>query len=215
MKKLNDFGLYFITDSRLTKKSAIDDVHSAVKGGVKIVQYREKDAPAKQMVQEALEIMGICRKNDVLFIVDDRVDVALAVDADGVHLGQNDIPYNYARKLLGRDKIIGLSAHSVEDALRNQKLGADYTGLGPIYCTTTKKDAKYPIGLEPIRQLKGNMEIPFVAIGGINESNIGQVLKAGARNIAMISAIVAKDDVEKTVRNYVAKIKSIKKDNFK
>lgn len=189
---MKDFGLYFITDGRLTKKNVIDDVKAAVKARVKIVQYREKNAPTKQMINEARQIRRICRKNSVLFLINDRIDIAVAVDADGVHLGEEDMPYEYARKLLGKDKIIGLSAESVKDALQNQKLGADYTGIGPIYHTTTKKDAKAPIGLEPIKQLKNKLKIPFVAIGGINEANINDVLKAGAKNIAIISAIIEK-----------------------
>ena len=208
--KLKDLGLYFITNSRLTKKTVIDDVKASVKGGVRIVQYREKGASTKRMLEEAKKIKQICRKNKVLFLINDRIDVALAVDADGVHLGQEDMPYQYARKLLGKDKIIGLSAHSVNDALKNQKLGADYTGIGPIYYTATKKDAKPPIGLEPIKQLKSKLKIPFVAIGGINETNINEVLKAGAKNVAIISGIVAKDDVEKAVRYFISKINSFK-----
>lgn len=209
-RKLKNFGLYFITDSRLTRKNVIADVKAAVKGGVKIVQYREKEASAQKMINEAREIKELCKKNNVLFLVNDRLDIALAVDADGVHLGHEDAPYQYSRRLLGKNKIIGLSAHSFKDALKNQKLGADYTGIGPIYCTTTKKDAKAPIGLEPIKQLKARLKIPFVAIGGINEANIDDVLEAGAKNIAMISGIVAKEDVEKAVRNLVGKINQCK-----
>ena len=208
-EKLKDFGLYFITDSNLTKKSVIEDVRSAIKGGVKIIQYREKNASSKQLLKQAKEIKNLCRKNGVIFIVNDRVDIALAADADGVHLGQDDMPCQSARKLLGKNKIIGLSADSVKAALMNQNLGADYTGIGPIYHTTTKK-INNPIGLEPIKELKKRLKIPFVAIGGINESNIDDVLKAGAKNIAMISAIAAKDDVENSVRQFIDKINSSK-----
>ncbi|MDP3764982.1 MAG: thiamine phosphate synthase [Nanoarchaeota archaeon] len=200
---MKDFGLYLITDSKLTRKNAIEDVKAAIKGGVKIVQYREKEASAKQMIAEASIIKKLCRKNNVLFIVNDRIDIAVAVNADGVHMSEEDMPYKYARKLLGKDKIIGLSAHSLKQALQNQKLGADYTSIGPIYYTTTKKPAKAPIGLEPIMQLKNKLKIPLVAIGGINEANIENVLKAGAKNIAVISGIVAKYDVEGTVRNLI------------
>lgn len=209
-QKLKDFGLYFITDSKLTKKTVIDDVKAAIKGGVKIVQYREKSASTKQMVKEAEEIKKICLKNNVLFLVNDRIDVALAVDADGVHISEEeDMPYKYARKLLG-NKIIGLSAHSVQQALQNQKLGTDYTSIGPVYFTTTKKPAKKPIGLKPIMELKNKLKIPFVAIGGISELNVGEVLKAGAKNIAIISGIVAKNNVEETVREFISRINRYK-----
>lgn len=204
-KKLKDFGLYFITDSKLTKKNVIDDVKLAVKGGVKIIQYREKWLSTKQMLEEAKEIKKICKKNNVLFLINDRIDIALAVDADGVHLGQDDMPYRYARELLGKEKVIGLSAHSVKDALQNQKAGADYTSIGPIYHTQTKKNA-VPIGLEPISQLKNKLKIPFVAIGGINELNMNDVLKAGAKNIAMISTIITKNDIEGSVMKFIKNI---------
>lgn len=205
---MEDFGLYFITDRRLSKKNPVEDARSAVKAGVKIVQYREKEAPTKQMVKECMEINAICKRGNAIFLVNDGSDVALAVGADGVHLGQEDMPYEHARKILGSEKLIGLSAHSAEEALKNQQLGADYTSIGPIYHTATKKDAKASIGLEPIKelrnkQLKDKLKIPFIAIGGINESNIDDVLKAGAKNIAMISAIAAKEDVEGAVRGII------------
>lgn len=210
-KKLKDFGLYFITDSALTKKSVIEDVNSAIKAGVKIIQYREKNASAKQMVEEASEIKKLCKKNNILFLVNDRVDVALAVDSDGVHLSkEEDMPYKTARGLLGQSKIIGLSAHSIKDALKNEKIGADYTSIGPIYHTTTKKNGHKPIGLGPIRQLKDKLKIPFVAIGGINELNIDAVLNSGAKNIAIISAIVAKGSAEKAARFFIEKINTKK-----
>ena len=210
-KKLKNFGLYFITDSRLTRKSVIEDAKSAIKAGVKIIQYREKNKSTSDMFKEAKEIKKLCKENNVLFLINDRIDVALAVDADGVHLGTDeDMPYKYARKLLGSSKIVGLSAHSVKEALKNQELGADYTSIGPIYFTTTKKNSHKPIGLEPVKQLKNKIKIPFVAIGGINEKNIGKVLKAGAKNIAIISAIIAKDNVEKAAKYFIEKINSYK-----
>lgn len=207
---MKDFGLYFITDSKLTKKGVIEDVKAAIKGGVRVIQYREKSAPTRQMIEEAKQIRQICKKNSVLFLINDRIDVALAVDADGVHLGNEDMPYWHARSLLGNNKVIGLSAHSARDALQNQKLGADYTSIGPIYRTTTKKSPKRPIGLEPIRQLKSRLKMPFVAIGGVNEANITEVLKAGAKNIAMISGIVARENVEKAARKIIMEINAHK-----
>ena len=206
MPKLKNFGLYFITDSALTKKSVVEDAKAAIKAGVKIIQYREKNASTKQMIGEAAEIKKLSTKNGVMFLVNDRIDVALAVDADGVHLGEEeDMPYVIARKLLGKNKIIGLSAHSAKDALQNKKIGADYTSIGPIYHTLTKKNGHKPIGLNPIKQLKDKLKIPFVAIGGINEANIDEALKAGAKNVAIISAIIKRDNVEQSVRYFLRK----------
>ena len=141
MPKLKDFGLYFITDSRLTKKTVIDDVKSAIKGGINIIQYREKGASKEQMLAEAKEIKKLCQKGNVIFLVNDRMDIALAVDADGVHLGQDDTSYETARNILGKNKIIGLTAHNVDESVEAEKLGVDYIGLSPIFSTSTKDDA--------------------------------------------------------------------------
>jgi thiamine-phosphate pyrophosphorylase len=203
--KLKDIDLYFITDSKLTKKTILDDVKSAISGGVKIVQYREKEKPTKEMVEEALKIKKLCA-DDVIFLVNDRIDVALAVDADGVHLGQDDMPYETARKLLG-DKIIGLTIHNVEEAVDAEKIGADYLGVSPIFATTTKLDAGKPAGIKLIEDVKNAVNIPFTAIGGINLENIGQVAGAGAKSAVAISAIVTKDDVEKEVKKFIEKLK--------
>ncbi|MEK6947254.1 MAG: thiamine phosphate synthase [Nanoarchaeota archaeon] len=210
MPKLKDFGLYFITDSRLTRKTVIEDVKSAIKGGVKIIQYREKDASKEQMLAEAKEIKKLCKKNSVIFLVNDRIDIALESDADGVHLGQDDENYETARKLLGKNKIIGLTTHDVRESVEAEKLGADYIGLSPIFPTSTKADAGKACGTEMIAQVKKYVKIPVVAVGGINESNISQVLKAGAKNLAIISAILTKDDVEKAVKEFQAIINSHK-----
>lgn len=210
MPKLNDFGLYFITDSKITKKTVIEDVKSAIKGGVKIIQYREKEAPVRQMLEEAKEIKKLCQENNVIFLINDRINIAVAADADGVHLGQNDERCETARKLLGKNKIIGLTAHNVKESVEAEKLGADYIGLSPIFSTGTKADAGKPCGTEMIIRVKKYVKIPIVAIGGINESNIGEVLKAGAKNIAIISAILTKDDVGKAVRDFQSIIDSHK-----
>ena len=210
MPKLNDFGLYFITDSKLTKKTIIDDVKSAINGGVKVIQYREKYASTKQMMEEAKEIKKLCQKNKVIFLVNDRIDIALAVDADGVHIGQDDMPYETARRLLGKNKIIGLSAHDVEESVKAEKSGADYIGLGPIFSTNTKADAGRACGTEMISKVKEHVKIPIIAIGGINESTINEVLKAGAKNIAIISAVLSKDDVEQSIRGFINKIANFK-----
>jgi len=197
---VNSFDLYFITDRGLSKNGIIEDVRQAIRGGVKIVQYREKEFPTRRMVEEACAIRKLCSGSKVIFIVNDRVDVALASGADGVHIGPNDMDYGTARKILGPGKIIGVTASSVEDAKRFEELGADYVGLSPIFATGTKKDAGKPVGVEIIRQARASLKIPFTAIGGINPDNIEDVLDAGAKSVCMISAIM-KDDVENEVRN--------------
>lgn len=201
-EKLNDIDLYFITDSRLTGRTVLEDVGSAIHAGVKIIQYREKDLTTREMIDEAEKICRLCRENDVLFIINDRVDIALAVDADGVHLGNEDMPYEAARRILGNTKIIGLTVHDVGEAIEAERIGADYIGISPIFETTTKPDAGTPAGIDLIKYIKKAVKIPFVAIGGINQDNIKSVLEAGARSIAVISAIVTKDDVEKECKKF-------------
>ncbi len=195
-----DFDLYFITDRCLSKTNVIEDVKSAIKGGVKIVQYREKELPTKKMVEEAREIRRVCKYNSVIFIVNDRIDVALASEADGIHIGPDDIDFRTARKILGKDRIIGVTVSSLEEAKFFENSGADYVSLSPVFRTSTKKDAGEPIGLEIIKKAKDSLNIPFVAIGGITQENLKDVLDAGCRRVCMISAILSKDNVEKEIR---------------
>ena len=201
-EKLEDMDLYFITDSRLTRKTVLEDVKSAIRAGVKIIQYREKGGSTGDMIKEAKATGELCKKNNVLFIINDRVDIVLAVDADGVHLGNKDMTYSIARKILGSKKIIGLTVHNIREAVEAERIGADYVGVSPIFETKTKLDAGRPAGLKLIKDIKKAIKIPFVAIGGINENNIGSVIEAGARSIAAISAIVTKDNVEKECKKF-------------
>ncbi len=199
---LNNIDLYFITDPALTRKTVLEDVEAALKAGVKIIQYREKNKNTRDMVEEAVKIRELCFKNNALLIINNRVDVALAVDADGIHLGNEDMPYQTARKILGNEKIIGLTVRNIKEALKAQNEGADYIGVGPIFETRTKEDAGVPSGIKFIEEVKKTIKIPFVAIGGINESNIDYVLKAGVKSVAIISAIVTGPDVEKESKKF-------------
>ncbi|MBC8388902.1 MAG: thiamine phosphate synthase [Actinobacteria bacterium] len=201
-EKLEDMDLYFITDSNLTKKTILEDVKSAIRAGVKIIQYREKGGSTGDMIKEAKATGELCKKNNVLFIINDRVDIVLAVDADGVHLGNKDMTYSIARKILGSKKIIGLTVHNIREAVEAERIGADYVGVSPIFETKTKLDAGRPAGLKLIKDIKKAIKIPFVAIGGINENNLGSVIEAGARSIVAISAIVTKDNVEKECKKF-------------
>jgi len=203
MKKLlNKIDLYFITDPKLTKKDIFEDANSAIRAGVKIIQYREKEKDTKYMIEEAAKIKEICKENNTLFLINDRVDIALAVDADGVHLGKEDMPYNIARNLLGEQRIIGLTVHNLEEAIEAENIGADYLGVSPIFETKTKPDAGKPSGLQLLIDLKENIKIPYVAIGGINEYNIKSVLDTGTRAVAIISAIMTKDNVEEECKKF-------------
>jgi len=212
--KLRNIGLYFITDSKLTKKNIFKDVDAAVKGGVRIVQYREKTLRKEEMVEEAKKLKEVCRENDVLFLINDFVDIALEVDADGVHLGLDDMSYEKAREVLGEGKIIGLTAHNKEEAAEFEKLGVDYLGVSPVFDTATKLDAGRGMGVERLKEIISSVNIPCIAIGGINEYNAAEVLKTKVDGIAMISAIVTKDDVEEAVIRVSGEVKNIKNKNI-
>jgi thiamine-phosphate diphosphorylase len=164
------------------------------------VQYREKNASTRGMIEEAAELCRVCRTAGVPFIVNDRIDVALAVDADGVHVGQDDMPASGARGLIGRRKILGVSAGSVEEARKAVDDGADYIGASPVFSTPTKPDAPPPLGVEGLRRMARAVDIPVVAIGGINAANAAAMMEAGAAGIAVVSAIVAAEDVEAAAR---------------
>jgi len=184
-------GYYFITDASLSVAGNCSDVHSALSCDVKAVQYRNKDGQTKQMFDEALQIKQMCKDCDAAYLINDRVDIALAVDADGVHLGQSDMPFAAARRLLGPDRIIGLTVHSLDEALQGQSLGADYLGVSPIFSTATKPDAGKPAGISLIEQIRKEVSLPLIAIGGINHSNARQVVDAGADGLCAISCVVA------------------------
>lgn len=195
-----DWRLYVVTDAGLSRgRSHRAVIEAAIVGGATVVQYREKHASTRHMIEEALELRDLTRRAGVPLIVNDRVDVALAVDADGVHVGQDDMPVALARRLIG-NKLLGVSAHSLSEALQAVRDGADYLGVGPIFATTTKPDAASPIGLDGLRAIRQHVLIPIVAIGGINPANAADVMRAGADGIAVVSAVVAADDVTAAAR---------------
>ncbi len=188
-------GYYFITDSLLSRAGNRSDVQAAVSCGVETVQYRNKIADTREMYLEALELARICQAGGSLFLINDRLDVALAVEADGVHLGQTDMPCTRARRLLGRDNIIGVTVHNLAEARRAEEEGADYLGVSPIFSTSTKKDAGRPAGIRLIEEIREQVSLPLVAIGGINHSNAPEVIRAGADCLCAISCVVAEEDV--------------------
>jgi thiamine-phosphate pyrophosphorylase len=193
-------GYYFITDARLSRAGNASDVEHALAVGVRIVQYREKEADTAAMIAEARLLRRLCRK--ALFLINDRVEVALAVEADGVHLGQEDLHYREARRLLGEDKIIGITVNTVEQALEAASLGADYLGVSPIFATRTKLDAGEPAGLHLLRQIRHRVALPLIAIGGITLDNAPAVIEAGADGICAISAVVTRPDVRRAITDF-------------
>lgn len=206
---LKSIDFYFITDSGLSRNGILDDARQAIKAGCKIIQYRNKDKPTDEAIPECLELKKACQKNHVIFLVNDDVNLAIAVDADGVHLGQEDMKYSLARKLLG-SRIIGLTVHNAKQAIDAEKIGADYIGLSPIFKTSTKKNAGRPIGIKIIREIRKKTRLPIVAIGGITKKNVADVIKAGADSAVAISAVVS-GDVKKDVADFIRIIKENKK----
>jgi len=194
-------GYYFITDSGLSLSGNISDVRSAIAAGVKVVQYRNKSNITRDMYEEALSLKRVC-EGKANFIINDRLDVALAVGADGVHIGLEDMPYGEARRLLGPDKIIGVTVHDLEESLEAEAMGADYIGLSPIFATGTKGDAGAPCGTGLIAEVKKRCRVPLVAIGGIDLSNVDEVIAAGADMVCAISAVVTKQDVAAAILKF-------------
>ena len=193
-------GYYFITDASLSLKGNLNDVEMAVEAGTKIIQYRNKKAETRELFEGAVGLMKKC--TNTLFIINDRIDIALAVDADGAHLGQEDMPYKVARKLLGKDKILGITVHNIEEANEAYRAGADYLAVSPVFKTKTKHDAGKPIGLELIKDIKKNMNIHVVAIGGIDLTNAPSVISAGADSLCAISSVITKEDVKKEIEKF-------------
>jgi thiamine-phosphate pyrophosphorylase len=193
--------LYLVTDAGLSRgRSHLSVVEAAIRGGATMVQYREKSASTRRMIEEAGGIRGLCRAAGVPFIVNDRLDVALAVDADGLHVGQDDMPARTARRLIGGRRILGVSARSIEEALGAVADGADYIGASPVFSTPTKPDAPAAIGIDGLRCMAAAVPIPVVAIGGISLGNAAAMINAGAAGVAVVSALVSAVEVEAAAR---------------
>lgn len=187
-----DYSLYLVTDRRLSLgRSTVEVVAAAVSGGVTCVQLREKHCSTREFLEEARRVRELLVGTGVPLIINDRLDVALAVGADGVHLGQNDMHISDARRLVGERLVIGISAESVADAIRAEAEGADYIGVSPVFTTPTKMDTAPPLGLEGLREIRRAVSLPLVAIGSIRHDNAAEVLRAGADGLAVVSAIVS------------------------
>lgn len=193
--------LYALTDARLSRGRSLRDVVQALLGaGIKILQYREKHLPMGKMLEECRMLRAMTLEANACLIIDDHVDLALLCKADGVHIGQDDLPLADVRSLCGKDMIIGVSTHSPEQAVQAMNRGADYIGVGPIYATKTKEDVVAPVGLSYLRWVAENIHIPFVAIGGIKEHNVAEVCASGARCAALVSEFVGAPDIGAKVR---------------
>jgi len=193
--------LYAVTDSRWLNGAALAEaVEKALAGGVTCVQLREKHLPFDEFLRTAKEIKSLCQSYHVPFIVDDNLDIVLACDADGLHIGQNDMPAAKARKLLGPNKILGVSAQTVEQAIAACRDGADYLGVGAVFPTGTKTDA-VEVPLDTLKAITAAVDIPVVAIGGIGTDNIVKLSGTGIAGAAVVSAIFAQDDIKKAAAN--------------
>ena len=192
-----DYSLYLVTDRGLARgRSTLDIVKAAANGGVTCVQLREKDCSTLEFIEQALSIKEYLSARGIPLIINDRIDVAQAVKADGIHLGQTDMPLDMARAIVEDSMLIGISAESLEDAIEAEKGGADYLGVSPIYATPTKTDTAPALGLEGLRQIRAAVKIPLVGIGGLNRENAAEVIRNGADGVAVVSAIVAAEDPE-------------------
>jgi len=196
-----DVSLYVITDARVAAgRDQVEIIAAALRGGATMVQLRDDILPARELYKLGLRLQAVTRQAGAIFIVNDRVDLALAVDADGVHVGQTDIPPAVARRLLGPDRIVGVSAGSPAEYAAVEEQGADYLGVSPFAVTSTKADAGAAIGPEGIGRVRALTTLPIVAIGAVGPSNAADSIRAGANGIAVISAIVGQPDPEAAAR---------------
>ena len=203
MKPVVDYRVYLVTDTVYFNDANIwNKMDAALRGGVTLVQYRDKTQESRILYERALKMKALCDKYKVPMLVDDRADIAFAVGAAGVHVGQSDLPAEIARRMLGADAIIGVSAHNAEEVLAAEAAGADYLGCGAVYPTGTKKDTSV-IGVEGLKAIRAVTKLPFVGIGGVTLANYRDVLNAGADGVAIVSAILSADDIESTVQKFV------------
>ncbi|GFK92673.1 Thiamine-phosphate synthase [Fundidesulfovibrio magnetotacticus] len=210
MKNFLAGGIYAIlSEEHSLGRSNLEVAESILKAGVRVLQYREKNKKAGAMLEECLALRELTRAHGATFIVNDHVDLALLCHADGVHVGQEDLPPAAVRRLLGPERIVGLSTHGPSQARAAQSSGVvDYIGVGPIFATKTKKDVCDPVGLDYLRYVVEKIELPFVAIGGVKEHNIAQVRACGARMVCLVTEIVGAEDVESRVRSLAAALRA-------
>ena len=199
-----DYSLYLCTDRKLMTVPTLEQaVNDAIKGGCTVVQLREKYATSREFYELALSIKRITEYYDIPLIINDRLDIAAAVNAEGVHLGQKDLPADIARAVLGDDKIIGVSSNNLQTAVKAELDGADYIGVGAVFQTSTKADAK-PVTIEKIKEIRSAVKIPMVAIGGIKRSNISRLNGTGINGVAVVSAVIGSENITAAARELKA-----------
>ena len=211
MKKNNiDYSLYLCTDRSLMSTQTVEEaVEQAILGGCTVIQLREKECQSKEFYEIALNVKKITEKYNVPLIINDRVDVALAINADGVHVGQNDLPADTVRKIIGRDKILGVSTATLEEAKLAVKNGADYLGVGAMYSTNTKTDTRH-VTMEELKKIRDAVNIPIVVIGGINKNTINDFKNSCIDGIAVVSAIISQQNIKEAATELSLIIKDIK-----
>ena len=201
-----DLKLYLVTDSEILKdRDFYKCIEDAIKSGVTMVQLREKNANGKDFLEKAIRLRELTKKYNVKFLINDRIDIAMIVDADGVHIGQSDIDAVSARKLLGDNKIIGVSARNIEEAKIAKANGADYLGIGAMFSTSTKMDAKL-VSFDTLEEITNKVDLPFVLIGGITLDNVERLKKFNPDGYALVSAILDADNISKRVREWYERI---------
>jgi len=196
-----DYSLYLVTDSTMLRGITLEKaVEQAISGGVTVVQLREKNSSSLQFYKTAVKVKKVTDSYKIPLIINDRLDIALSVDAAGVHLGQKDLPCTAARRILGKDKIIGVSAATLEEAITAQQDGADYIGAGAVFSTGTKTDTR-ELSISKLKEIAGNLNIPVIAIGGINSKNAMLLKETGIKGIAVASGILAQSDICNAARS--------------
>lgn len=207
MKPQFDLTLYLVTDPKLSGGDLPGKVEAAIQGGVTLVQLREKTADSRQFLETALRVREVTDRYGIPLIINDRIDIALACNAAGVHLGQQDIPCKIAREILGPDKLIGVTAKTVEQAIQAERDGADYLGCGALFPSGAKPEAQ-PMTLYTLSEILASVHIPVTAIGGINAENVHLPVEAGANGVAVVSAILGQPDVSAAARKLREKIEA-------
>ena len=203
---MKELKFYLVTDSDILRgRDFYNSIEEALKGGVTMLQLREKNASGKEFLEKAIKLRELTKKYNVKFIINDRVDIAMLCNADGVHVGQSDIPANEVRKLIGKDKIVGVSARTIKEAMVAKENGADYLGVGAMFTTTTKLDAK-SVTIDQLKDIKKEVKLPIVTIGGLSLNNIEKLKECNIDGFAVVSAILGAVDIKLECEKWIEKI---------